>query len=118
MDIYADFLLICFPLRSPCQIKSVCCAVGASQNGAGPAAQQPQQPELQKWRTDCEHSGKIRTLEWGGVTRTTAQWPKKWAALYRGSLYILDSEDSTSAPTVHNVWSTNRCAPAIPAADL
>ena len=50
--------------------------------------------EEQKWRIDCEHSGALRVLEWGGVTRTTAQWPKKWAAVRRGSLYVLNSEDS------------------------
>lgn len=69
---------------------------------------QPVKQEAQKWRTDSEHSGAMRVLEWGGVTRTTAQWPKKWAALYRGSLYVLDSEDATAAPTVHNVWTSTR----------
>ena len=68
------------------------------------------QEQQQKWRTDCEHSGTVRVLEWGGVTRTTALWPKKWAALYRGSLYVLDSEDASAAPAVHNVWSANRFA--------
>ena len=66
--------------------------------------------EAQKWRTDCEFSGPLKVLEWGGVTRTTAQWPKKWAAVRRGSLYVLDSEDSDAAPAVHNIWSSNRCA--------
>jgi hypothetical protein len=117
LNTHHKVLLESFLFKSACYINSVCHAVGPSQNGTGSAAQQPERLELQKWRTDCEHSGKIRMLEWGGVTRTTAQWPEKWAALYRGGLYSLDSEDSTLAPTVHNVWSTNRCA-SIPAAYL
>jgi len=77
-------------------------------DGKVPAVSQPVKQEAQKWRTDSEYSGAMRMLEWGGVTRTTAQWPKKWAALYRGSLYVLDSEDATAAPTVHNVWTSTR----------
>ena len=71
-------------------------------------ASQHKAQEEQKWRADCEHSGALRVLEWGGVTRTTAQWPKKWAAVRRGSLYVLDSEGSDAAPAVYNIWSSNR----------
>ena len=90
------------------------CPTGPAEGAKDTAASQPVKEEQQKWRTDCEHSGKVRVLEWGGVTCTTAQWPKKWAALYRGCLYVLDSEDASAAPAVHNVWSASRFACSSP----
>ncbi len=86
------------------------CLTGPAEGGKGAATSQSMALEQQKWRTDSEHSGTVRVLEWGGVTRTTAQWPKKWAALYRGSLYVLDSQDTAGAPAVHNLWSSTRSA--------
>ena len=86
------------------------CVAEPSDASKAKNADQHKAQEVQQWRADCEHSGALRVLEWGGVTRTTAQWPKKWAAVRRGSLYLLDSEDSDAAPTVHNIWSSNRCA--------
>ena len=65
------------------------------------------QREVPQWRRDSEYSGKVRVLEWGGISRTTAQWPSRWVALYRGSLYILPSEKASSAPSSYNIW-TNR----------
>ena len=86
------------------------CVAEPSDASKAKNAVQHKAQEVQQWRADCEHSGNLRVLEWGGVTRTTAQWPKKWAAVRRGSLYLLDSEDSDAAPAVHNIWSSNRCA--------
>ncbi|KAK9908805.1 hypothetical protein WJX75_003140 [Coccomyxa subellipsoidea] len=43
-----------------------------------------------------------------GISRTTAQWPTRWVALYRGSLYVLPKEDANASPTIHNIWTNRR----------
>lgn len=48
-------------------------------------------------------------LQWGGLSRTTAEWPTRWAAIYRGYLYILPNEDATSASTTYNFWIDRCC---------
>lgn len=81
--------------------------------GKGEPGLQPAPKEVPQWRRDSEFSGKVRVLEWGGISRTTAQWPTRWVALYRGSLYVLPKEDANASPTIHNIW-TNRCVANFP----
>ena len=76
--------------------------------GKGEPGRPPAPKEVPQWRRDSEFSGKVRVLEWGGLSRTTAQWPTRWVALYRGSLYVMPREDADTSPTTYNIW-TNRC---------
>ena len=88
---------------------------GPKQAGSAPAAPGAAlpQPEQPRWRADAEYSGKLRVLEWGGLSRTSAQWAPRWATLHRGTLYLLPAQASSAAPATHNIW-TNRCAQGLP----
>ncbi|KAK9819963.1 hypothetical protein WJX72_004515 [[Myrmecia] bisecta] len=73
----------------------------ASSAAAAPAGQPP-------WRTQAEFSRPVRVLEWGGVARTLAQWPQRQAYLYRGQLYLLDSDQASEPTQTHNIWIGRR----------
>ena len=51
----------------------------------------------------------LQVLEWGGLSRTSAQWQHRWAVLHRGFLYLLPDQDAMSPAATHNIWR-NRCA--------
>ena len=60
------------------------------------------------WRTQAEHEGHARVLEWGGIGYTTAKWPHRYVVLYRGQIYILDNKASLSPLATQNIY-TDRC---------
>jgi len=63
------------------------------------------------WRTNPDRQGSVRRLTWGGLGHATAQWKPQWAALHRGSLHLLPSQDADDGDddTV-NVWQGRRIA--------
>lgn len=78
-------------------------AGAAASPAAGAWAEQP------RWRADAEYSGRLKVLEWGGLSRSSAQWQPRWAALHRGLLYLLPDQDAPAPTATHNIWR-NRCA--------
>ena len=61
--------------------------------------------QLQQWQLTPEQAGSVRVLQWGGISRFTAQWPSRWAALYRGTLHLLESDTSTEPLQSYNIWN-------------
>ena len=61
--------------------------------------------QLQQWRLTPEQAGGVRVLQWGGLSRTTPQWPSRWAVLYRGTLHLLESETAAEPLESLNIWN-------------
>ncbi len=74
---------------------------GAAGGGAGAGAEP-------LWRRDAEKAGPLRVLEWGGVARAAASWAKRWGALHRGHLYLLERADAPAPLASANVWLNKR----------
>jgi hypothetical protein len=85
---------------------------GKAEGDTGQAPQLQLQLEQPQWRRDCDYFGKVRVLQWAGLSRTNAQWPKRWAAVYRGYIYLLASEDATAAITTCNFWNDRYFVPS------
>jgi hypothetical protein len=47
-------------------------------------------------------------LEWGGLSRSSAAWQPRWAALHRGLLYLLPDQDAAAPVATHNIWRNRR----------
>ena len=83
----------------------VCCnfllmpAAGDAQ--AGNEAEQ----QVQQWQLTPEQAGSVRVLQWGGITRFTPKWPSRWAALYRGTLHLLEAETAPEPLQSYNIWN-------------
>ena len=72
--------------------------------GAGAEAAEQEQ-QVQQWQLSPEQSGNLRLLQWGGISRSTAQWPSRWGALYQGTLHLLESETAADPLQTHNIWN-------------
>ena len=74
---------------------------GAAGGGTGAGAEP-------LWRRDAEKAGPLRVLEWGGVARAAASWAKRWGALHRGHLYLLERQHAPAPLASANVWLNKR----------
>ncbi len=64
-----------------------------------------EQQQVQQWRLTPEQAGPIRMLQWGGISRSTPQWPSRWGMLYRGTLHLLENETSAEPLESLNIWN-------------
>ena len=78
-------------------------------SAVAPAKEDPREALAKAiWRTQAEHEGPARVLQWGGIGYTTATWPHRYVVLYRGQIYILDKKASLSPLATQNIY-TDRC---------
>jgi hypothetical protein len=64
-----------------------------------------EEQQVQQWRLTPEQAGPVRTLQWGGISRSTPQWPSRWGMLYRGTLHLLENETSAEPLESLNIWN-------------
>lgn len=57
------------------------------------------------WRTQAEYEGPVRVLQWTGIGSTSVEWPKQYAVLHCGQLYLLDSKKSLSPLSTHSFYA-------------
>lgn len=69
-----------------------------------------EEQQVQQWRLTPEQAGPVRMLQWGGISRSTPQWPSRWGMLYRGTLHLLENETSIEPLDSLNIWN-NRWEP-------
>lgn len=81
------------------------------------AVSQPEDPRAALaravWRLEAEKEGKVRVLEWGGIGYSTAKWPRQYAVLHRGQLYITPDRESVSPIATHTLY-LDRCCRFLP----
>ncbi len=65
---------------------------------------QPGGAKLEAWRLQPELSGNVRQLTWG-IGHTSAEWVKRWAAVYRGKLYLLQKPQDANPVQAVTFWS-------------
>lgn len=64
-----------------------------------------EEQQVQQWRLTPEQAGPVRMLQWGGISRSTPQWPSRWGMLYRGILHLLENETSAEPLESLNIWN-------------
>ena len=64
-----------------------------------------EEQQVQQWRLTPEQAGPVRMLQWGGISRSTPQWPSRWGMLYRGTLHLLENETSIEPLDSLNIWN-------------
>ncbi|KAK9858457.1 hypothetical protein WJX84_002370 [Apatococcus fuscideae] len=57
------------------------------------------------WRVQAEHTGAVRVLQWAGISGTNATWPKRWACIHKGTLYLLEDRKVTSPTLTCSFWT-------------
>ena len=60
---------------------------------------------MPQWRVSPDQVGPVRVLTWGGIARNTPQWPQRWAALYRGSVHLLEHKEAIEPLDSWNIWN-------------
>ena len=56
------------------------------------------------WRTQAEYEGWLRVLQWGGIGNTKVEWPRQYAVLHCGQLYLMDKKASLSPVNTENLY--------------
>ena len=76
----------------------VCCAAPKEQTKGQTAGSET-------WRRQAEYTGTVRILQWAGVGSTTATWPKRYACIHKGTLYLLEDAKAASPTSTTSFWT-------------
>lgn len=57
------------------------------------------------WRTQAEFEGPVRVLQWTGIGSTKVEWPRQYAVLHCGQVYVLDKKLSASPISTQNIYT-------------
>ena len=78
---------------------------GAGSTKGGDAGASTELGSRKQWQREADWSGTVRVLEWGGLTRTAAQWPRRAMQLSRGTLSLRSAPGSLDILATYNIWN-------------
>lgn len=74
-----------------------------------PAADEPLDPA--PWVRSAEYTSSVDALTWQGFVAASSQWKPRFAVVYRGTLYIMESEASPVIVRSVPLWQGRRIMP-------